>query len=129
MHQQDSDNGDAASKPPRIVKFFPEKGTTKQMRAIPEKWRDRFLTNLTLVSKNMEPACAVSPLQALGPDVYELKENGRPAWRCVYYTGIKGVIYVLYVAEKTTNGIDRQLMSTVAERLKALIAAIKAGTE
>jgi phage-related protein len=129
MPPHKNENTDTASNSPRIVKLYPAKAVGKDMGATPEREQSRFVTSLTLLSNNMEPACTVSPLKALGPNVYELKENGRPAWRCVYYTGVKGVIYVLYVAEKTTNGVDRQLMSTVEKRLKALIAAIKAGDE
>lgn len=129
MQHNKNENTDTASKTSRIIKFYPEKGVIKEMKAAPEIRRDRFILGLEFLKVNLEPPSTVSPLGALGPDVYELKENGRPAWRCVYYTGIKGVIYVLYVGEKTANGVDRQLMSTVELRLKALKAAIKAGTE
>lgn len=128
MHDKNPQNIDTASNTGRMIKFYPEKGVIKEMKAVPEIRRDRFILGLELLKKNIEPPSNVSPLGALGPDVYELKENGRPAWRCVYYTGVKGVIYVLYVGEKTANGVDRQLMSTVELRLKALQAAIKAGT-
>lgn len=127
MRQKNNENTDNASKVSRIVKFYPEKGVIKEMKAAPEIRRDRFILSLEFLKINMDPPSTVSPLGALGPDVYELKENGRPAWRCVYYTGVSGVIYVLYVGEKTANGVDRQLMSTVGLRLKALKAAIQAG--
>lgn len=120
---------DTASNTQRIVKPYPLKAVVKEMQRPPTVKRDRFLDSLTLISQYQEPVCTVSPLGALGPDVYELKENGRPGWRCIYYTGVKGRIYVLHVTEKTTNGVDRQLMATVEIRLKALRAAIKAGTE
>lgn len=129
MRDKKSDNNDTISNTIRIVKFFPEKAAQKEMQVAPVIKRDRFITSLTLLSNNMEPGSTVSPLGALGPDVYELKENGRPGWRCVYYTGVKGRIYVLHVTEKSTNGVDRQLMATVETRLKALRAALKAGTE
>lgn len=112
----------------RTIRFFPERPVQKEMQAVPVIRRDRFLASLMLMQNNLEPTCRVSPLHALGSDVYELKENGSPAWRCVYYTGVKGRIYVLHVTEKTTDGVDRQLMSTVEARLKALRAALKAGT-
>ena len=128
MKQKNHENTDTA-KNQRIVKSFPRNAVAKEMQAAPDRRKDRFVLSLTLLSNNMDPTCTVSPLKALGADVYELKENGRPAWRCVYYTGIKGVIYVLYVGEKTTNGVDRHLMSTVEKRLKALMFAIMAGTE
>ncbi|QGG78983.1 type II toxin-antitoxin system RelE/ParE family toxin [Pseudomonas syringae] len=128
MRQKNKENTDIVSKTSRIVKFYPEKGVIKEMKAAPEIRRDRFILSFEFLKINMHPPSTVSPLGALGPDVYELKENGRPAWRCVYYTGVKGVIYVLYVGEKTAGGVDRQLMSTVELRLKALKAAIQAGT-
>jgi phage-related protein len=127
----DKKNGSTVtpSNTPRIVKSFPEKAVVSEMQRAPTVKRDRFINSLSLMSVSLDPVCTVSPLGALGPDVYELKENGRPGWRCVYYTGVKGRIYVLHVTEKSTNGVDRQLMAKVETRLKALRAALKAGTE
>jgi phage-related protein len=129
MRDKTNATPDTVSNTNRIVKLFPEKPVHKEMQAAPEIKRDRFLNSLNLLSNNMDATSTVSPLGALGPDVYELKENGRPGWRCIYYTGVKGKIYVLHVTEKTTNGVDRQLMATVELRLKALRAALKAGKE
>ncbi len=126
MRDKKSDTPDNVSNQCRTVIFFPEKPVTKEMKDAPEIKRDRFITSLTLMSNNMEPVSSVSPLGAIGADVYELKENGRPGWRCVYYTGIKGMIYVIHVTEKSTNGVDRQLIATAGTRLKALRSALKA---
>lgn len=126
MRDRQSDTPDNVNNHGRTVIPFPEKAVTKEMQSAPEIKRDRFITSLSLMSKNMAPVSKVSPLGAVGSDVYELKENGRPGWRCVYYTGIKGLIYVLHVTEKSTNGVDRQLIATAETRLKALRAALKA---
>jgi phage-related protein len=129
MQDKKNGNTDTQNNTPRIVKSFPEKAVIGEMQGAPTVKRGRFIDSLSLMSVNLDPVCTVSPLGALGPDVYELKENGRPGWRCVYYTGVKGRIYVLHVTKKTTNGVDRQLMAKVEMRLKALRAALKAGTE
>lgn len=110
----------------REVRFYPEKGTFKEMSKLPERLRDRFLASLLLVAKGQPPTCDVSPLSSQGQGVYELKINGRPAWRCIYYTGQPGQIVVLHVCEKTTNGADRQIANVVGERLKALRSELKA---
>lgn len=80
MRQNQNENLDIASKTVRIIKSYPGNAVAKEMQAAPEKVRLRFGANLTLLSNNMETTCTVSPLKSLGANVYELKENGRPAW-------------------------------------------------
>lgn len=58
-------------------------------------------------------------LGSIDGNIYELIINGRPAWRCIYYTGDSGKIVVMHATEKTTNGSDRQIANVVGERLKA----------
>lgn len=125
MPTKNSDTADNVNKAQRIVMMHPEKAVQKEMLSAPESKRDRFILSLQMLGKGLDPVCDVHHLNGMGP-VYELKENGRPAWRCIYYTGVEGKIYVLHVTEKSTNGVDRQLIKTVEIRLKALRAALKA---
>lgn len=110
----------------RLVKNYPEAAVAKEMQKAPERIRDCFVTNLTLLQNGLPLTCEVSPLSSLGHGVYELKIKGRPGWRCIYYTGQPGLIYVLHVCEKTTNGPDRQIKNVVEKRLKTLRSELKA---
>ncbi|MBD8682815.1 type II toxin-antitoxin system RelE/ParE family toxin [Pseudomonas sp. CFBP 13719] len=126
MNKKTSDTNDNESKT-RVLEYHPEKAAFKEMATVPERIRDAFLLSLSMVLKHLEPACQVSPLGGLGKNVYELKINGRPAWRCIYYTGITGKIVVLHVTEKTTNGRDSQIANVVEQRLKTLRDELKVG--
>ncbi|WP_159299229.1 type II toxin-antitoxin system RelE/ParE family toxin [Pseudomonas chlororaphis] len=81
----------------------------------------RFL----LIAHNRAPICKVAYLDDIGPGITELKINGRPAYRCVFYTKEDGKVYVLHATEKTTNGSDRQLKNVVELRYKRLKAELK----
>lgn len=103
----------------REVVYHPDKAVKKELQAVPERHRDRFLTSLSLMAKGLAPTCKVKQLDSIDRDVYELIINGKPAWRCIYYTGDPGKIVVMHATEKTTNGVDRQIANVVGERLKA----------
>lgn len=103
----------------REVVYHPEKAVTKELEAVPPKHRDRFLLSLSLLAKGLRPVCNVKQLGSIDGNIYELIINGRPAWRCIYYTGDSGKIVVMHATEKTTNGSDRQIANVVGERLKA----------
>ena len=127
MNQKHSDTSDTESKI-RVVELHPEGAVHREFMKAPEtRVRDVFLADLTLMSHNQKPGSEVRPLGSLGRDVYELKINGRPAWRCIYYTGITGKIVVLHVTEKTTNGRDSQIANVVELRLKTLRDQLKVG--
>lgn len=110
----------------KLIKSYPEKAVAKEMQKAPERIRDCFITNLYALQHGLPLTCEVAPLSSLGHGVFEFKINGRPGWRCVYYTGQPGLIYVLHVCEKTTNGPDRQMKNVVEKRLKALGSEPKA---
>jgi len=107
------------------IEFFPEAAVLKELKALPGEKRNQFLTDLELLKKGLDPINKVAHLTALGNGVIELKINGRPAYRCIYYTKHEGKIVVLHATEKTTNGSDRQIANVVAERLKALEARLQ----
>ncbi|MGE8348999.1 MAG: type II toxin-antitoxin system RelE/ParE family toxin [Pseudomonas protegens] len=126
MATRDSNTHDTPSKI-REVRFYPDKAGKKEMQEVPVKVRNVFLTNLNLLKVGEEPACAFGTLSSLGQGIYELKINGSPAWRCIYYTGLPGQIVVLHTCKKTTNGVDRQLLNVVEKRLAALRSELKTG--
>jgi phage-related protein len=126
MAARDSNTHESPSKI-REVRFYPDKASKKEMQEVPDKVRNQFLTSLSLLRVGEQPVCAVGTLSSLGHGVYELKINGRPAWRCIYYTGLPGQIVVLHTCNKTTNGVDRQLSNVVEKRLSALRSELKDG--
>lgn len=93
------------------------KQVIKEFMAIPERHAATFLRSLEAVRYGMDPLLGITHL---GQGVIELKINGSPAFRCVYYTKLAGEIVVLHVTEKTTNGHDSQIANVVKERLKML---------
>ncbi|MEJ3577124.1 type II toxin-antitoxin system RelE/ParE family toxin [Pseudomonas fragi] len=125
MSKNNRNTSENDNKNTREVIFHPENAVPREFKAAPERQRDVFAVSLTMMGKGMEPTCAVSPLASLGHGVYELKINGRPAWRCIYTTEVAGKIVVLHVTEKTTNGSDRQIANVVEERLKTLREKLK----
>ncbi|MBD8594749.1 type II toxin-antitoxin system RelE/ParE family toxin [Pseudomonas sp. CFBP 8758] len=127
MNQKHSDTSDTESKV-RVVELHPEGAVRRELNKAPKaRVSDVFAADLVLMSKGLKPMSEVSPLGSLGRNVYELKINIRPAWRCIYYTGITGKIVVLHVTEKTTNGRDSQIANVVELRLKTLRDQLKVG--
>ncbi|MFD2640799.1 type II toxin-antitoxin system RelE/ParE family toxin [Pseudomonas japonica] len=109
----------------REIEYYPAKAVRKEMDSLPERRRDKFLVDLNLIAHNQAPTCQVTHLNDIGNGVTELKINGRPAFRCIFYTKEDGKVYVLHATEKTTNGSDRQLKNVVAQRYKQLRSDLK----
>lgn len=109
----------------RSVEYYPDKAVRKELSSLPERHRDKFLVDFGLIVNNHEPTCRVTYLNDIGNGVAELKINGRPAYRCVFYTKEDGKVYILHATEKTTNGSDRQLKNVVAQRYKQLRSELK----
>lgn len=107
------------------VVYYPDKAVTKEMADLPDRQRNQFLLDLGLMRKRLNPLCKVTQMHAIDRDVYELGINGRPAYRCIYYTGDRGKIVVLHATKKTTNGVDRQIANVVEQRLKAWKSSTK----
>lgn len=93
------------------------KQVVKELQAIPVRHAETFIRSLDAIRYGMDPFLNITHL---GSGVIELKINGRPAFRCIYYTKLAGEIVVLHVTEKTTNGHDSQIANVVKERLKML---------
>jgi len=71
----------------------------------------------TLIANGCSPTLAIDHLPN---DAIELKMNGRPAYRCVYYNKLPDVVVIVHVFKKTTNGPDRKNLNTTALRMKAI---------
>lgn len=95
-------------------------GVEKELKSLPRDKALPFLHNLKLVAAEIEPELKVEHLKAVAPGVIELKINGSPAYRCVYYTKSPGKVVVLRFFKKTTNGPARKDLEVVKQRLKNL---------
>lgn len=113
------DNGNDPDTPqqPRLLW---DEAVLKEFRKIPESKRDQFLICLEAVRLGLPPPLKHEKLDAAGKGVVELKINGSPAYRCMYTVLKSGDVVVLHVTPKTTNGQDKQLISTTRQRLKRL---------
>ena len=126
MAKRKNASPDTAAKTPLKVEFFPDKAVRKELENVPPYEGARFALSLNMLSNHLTPVSTVKPLTSLGHGVYELIENGSPAWRCIYTTELAGKIVVLHATDKTTNGRDRQIANVVEQRLKAMRQAYKA---
>ncbi|HFF8977838.1 type II toxin-antitoxin system RelE/ParE family toxin [Serratia marcescens] len=80
---------------------------------------ERFAVDLEMMMNGLQPLSQSKPLNGLGKGVFELKKNGRPAYRCVYV--IKNqTIYVLHAFSKTANGTPKSNETTIKQRYKSI---------
>lgn len=92
----------------------------REFKDLPLKVRERFALDLKAIAMGCRPFSSIESLKTIGPGVIELRKNGSPAYRCVYVAKHNDTIYVLHSFAKTTNGVDRKAMSTVASRYKKI---------
>lgn len=118
-----SQNDDCNTRKRFIVKEFDFcPGAEKELKSLPEKHQIAFWHDLHLVAHGMDPTLAIDHLESAGAGVIELKINGRPAFRCVYYNKLPGKVVVVHATTKTTNGSDPKILRLVKQRLKALLS-------
>lgn len=107
---------------PKVLSYHPL--ALKEMtRDTPDIHRESFLASLEFLCNGFDPLLTFTHLTDVGSGVIELKRNGSPAYRCVYYSKLPGHIVVLHVTVKTTNGSDAQLKRTAKKRLKDVLGA------
>tara|TARA_Y100000310_G_C20676401_1_gene813326 strand:+ start:2596 stop:2925 length:330 start_codon:yes stop_codon:yes gene_type:complete len=95
------------------------KAVKKEFDQLPDKVKKRFAASIDAIRKGLDPYLALSPLtKSVGKGVYELKINGKPAYRCVYIAKKEDAIHLLHFFTKTTNGVDTKAMKTAQKRLK-----------
>lgn len=105
---------------PKILSYHPL--AFKEMdRGTPDAHREAFLASLEFQCNGLDPLLKFTHLTDVGSGVIELKRNGSPAYRCVYYSKLPGHIVVLHVTAKTTDGSDTQLKRTAKKRLKDVL--------
>lgn len=96
---------------------FISKKSLKNFESLPHKIQIQFAQALERISWGQENTIKVTPL---GDGLIELKINGSPAYRCVYYNKLPAKVLVVHSFKKTTNGADRQNVELSKDRLKNL---------
>jgi phage-related protein len=104
---------------------FVNDAAEKEYHAFPENIQDEFGKDLRRIQYGEFPKLTIESLDSVGQGVIELKKNGSPAFRCVYVTKYLDTVIVLHSFTKTTNGVDRQAMKVVKQRLKDLLAELR----
>ncbi|ENM0322247.1 type II toxin-antitoxin system RelE/ParE family toxin [Vibrio vulnificus] len=101
----------------KLVSF--EGDAYKKLENFPQPVREKFVQDLEMMKYGMQPLSASKPMNGLGKGVFELKKNGKPAYRLVYV--IKDdVIHVLHVFSKTSDGTDKKHEITIKQRFSAI---------
>lgn len=94
---------------------FVSKQSLKDFQALPKIIQTQFAHALDRISWGLESTIGIAPLS---DGLLELKINGSPAYRCVYYNKLPGKVLVVHSFKKTTNGPDRPNIDLAKTRLK-----------
>lgn len=78
-----------------------------------------FAVDLEMMMNGFKPLSSSKALNGLGKGVFELRKNGRPAYRLVY-TIKDGKIYILHVYSKTSDGTPKAHEETIKKRYKSI---------
>lgn len=103
---------------------FVSDAAEKEYKDLPHDIQTEFGKDLRRIQVGEIPRLPVAHLD-VGQGVIELKKNGSPAFRCVYVAKYLDTVFVLHSFSKTTNGVDRQAMKVVEQRLKELLAELR----
>lgn len=103
---------------PKEIKYCP--GSKKELGKFPMEDQISYLHNLNLVANGLAPTLDFEHLTTVGSGVIELKINGSPGLRCVYYNKLPGVLWVVLAATKTSEGQDLTIIRKAKQRVKAL---------
>lgn len=110
----------------KVIEFVSNKAK-KEFDRLPDEIKEQFVVDLNAIAQGEDPYSDIEPLSGYR-GVIELKENGSPAYRCVYCAKHMDVVFVLHSWVKTTNGVDRRAMKTVGDRFKLLQDAVQERT-
>jgi phage-related protein len=103
---------------PKEIKYCP--GALKELGKFSMEDQISFLHNFDMIAHGMKPALEFEHLTAVGSGVIELKINGSPALRCVYYNKLPGVLWIVLAATKTSEGQDLTIIRKARQRVKSL---------
>lgn len=102
------------------LKLKMEGGAEKEFNTLGNrKVQEAFAVDLEMIMNGLKPLSPSKPLNGLGKGVFELKKNGRPAYRCVYVVK-DDTLYVLHVYSKTSDGTPKHHEDTIKARYKSV---------
>lgn len=104
---------------PKSLKFA-NSTVEKAFTSLPWDIQVSFITNLDMVCHGKKPELEIDYLTSVDKGVIELKINGSPAFRCVYYNKLTGVVVVVAAYVKTTNGSPTKELPGITKRVSAL---------
>lgn len=109
----------SASDSTKSIKFA-NKTVEKAFQALPWDIQVSFITSLDMVCQGRKPELEIDYLTSVAKGVIELKINGSPAYRCVYYNKLDDVVVVVAAFVKTTNGSPTKELSGIKTRVSDL---------
>ncbi len=83
------------------------------------KVQSAFAVDLDMLMNRLAPLSSSKALNGLGKGVFELRKNGRPAYRLVY-TIKDDTVYVLHAYSKTSDGTPKAHEETIKKRYKTI---------
>ena len=96
---------------------FINNAAEREYKKLPSAVQDDFGKDLRKVQFGEKPIKPMTYLDGIGAGLIELKINGSPAYRCVYFAKYMNTVVVLHSFEKTTNSTDNKAMVVVKQRL------------
>lgn len=110
-----------------MLKFaFVNAAAEREYKELPSEIQDEFGKDLRRIQFTEETKNPTEPLQGFPVNLFEIKINGSPAFRCVYVTKYFDAVIVLHTFTKTTNGVDKPAMKVTSQRLKELQQEVQA---
>ena len=108
----------------RDAKIAWEGDSREVLQAFPGAVRQNLGFQLWQLQRGERPTDC-RPLRAIGPGVFEPRDQDERAWyRVVYLSRINDVIYVLHCFEKKSREMPRKDFEKAKQRLKALKARL-----
>lgn len=100
---------------------FVTEASLKEFRDFPDSVKKDFGYALDEVQRGLPPSIPHKHLKGDNwSGVYELIQNGSPAYRTIYCAKFNNTVYILHSFEKTTNGTDHHAMRVALARYKEI---------
>ena len=115
-------NSDTLPNEDKLVPLAFQGDSVRALRSFPDGVRQDLGYALYQLQLGQTPPDR-KPVRAVGPGVYELREQDADKWYRVLYARGGGTIYVLHCFEKRSNAIEQKDIETARARLKRVLEA------
>lgn len=124
VYTSNKKSDDSASPNPAemLVPVVFQSGSILVLRGFPAGVRSDLGYALERVQRGQVPPDR-KLVRAVGPGVYELREQDARAWYRILYVRVARTIHVLHCFEKRSNSIEQKDIETAKERLKCVLEA------